>query len=88
VLLQVGSYSAFFVRLLMVVSAPIAWPIGKLLDRLLGDEQTVSDDNLCLSGFLLDNFWSCDALKHAMCLSGYPSSPLQCLYSSVVTDRL
>lgn len=41
VLLQVGSYSAFFVRLLMFVSAPVTWPIGRLLDWLLGDEQTV-----------------------------------------------
>lgn len=38
---QVGSYSALFVRLLMMLSAPITWPIGKLLDWLLGDEQTV-----------------------------------------------
>jgi hypothetical protein len=40
--LQVGSYSAWFVRLLMFVSAPVTWPIGRLLDWLLGDEQTVS----------------------------------------------
>lgn len=39
---QVGSYSAWFVRLLMFVSAPVTWPIGRLLDWLLGDEQTVS----------------------------------------------
>lgn len=40
--LQVGSYSALFVRLLMALSSPISWPIGKLLDWLLGEEHSVS----------------------------------------------
>lgn len=41
---QVGSYSALFVRLLMALSAPISWPIGKLLDWLLGSEHSVGDE--------------------------------------------
>lgn len=58
--LQVGSYSALFVRLLMALSSPISWPIGKLLDRLLGEEHSVSVlalfSSLLLNGFLLINF--------------------------------
>jgi hypothetical protein len=41
--LQVGSYSALLVRLLMGISAPISWPISKLLDWILGDERSVGD---------------------------------------------
>jgi CBS domain containing-hemolysin-like protein len=41
--LQVGSYSALLVRLLMGLSAPISWPISKLLDWILGEERSVSD---------------------------------------------
>jgi hypothetical protein len=40
---QVGSHSALLVRALMCLSAPISWPIGKLLDALLGEDQTVMD---------------------------------------------
>jgi hypothetical protein len=39
--LQVGSYSALLVRLLMGLSAPISWPISKLLDWILGEERSV-----------------------------------------------
>eukprot|EP00877_Chromochloris_zofingiensis_P014184 jgi/Chrzof1/9019/Cz03g33060.t1 len=38
--LQVGAYSAWFVQALMICCAPIAWPIGKLLDLVLGGEHT------------------------------------------------
>ena len=38
---QIGANSAWFVRLLMLLAAPLAWPIGKLLDFLLGGEHTV-----------------------------------------------
>eukprot|EP00878_Enallax_costatus_P027684 GHUV01029827.1.p1 GENE.GHUV01029827.1~~GHUV01029827.1.p1 ORF type:complete len:584 (+),score=81.51 GHUV01029827.1:159-1910(+) len=38
--LQVGSYSAWFVRLLMIISSPLSWPIGKFIDWLLGEEHT------------------------------------------------
>jgi hypothetical protein len=49
--LQVGSYSALFVRLLLFLAAPIAWPIGKVLDWLLGGEQTVREGwMLCGTG--------------------------------------
>jgi CBS domain containing-hemolysin-like protein len=39
--LQVGAYSAWFVRGLMVFCAVIAWPISKILDALLGHDQQV-----------------------------------------------
>ena len=39
--LAIGAWTAWFVRLLMIVSAPISWPISKLLDYLLGSEHTV-----------------------------------------------
>ncbi|WIA39954.1 hypothetical protein OEZ86_013385 [Tetradesmus obliquus] len=38
--LQVGSYSALLVRGLMGLSAPISWPISKLLDWILGEERS------------------------------------------------
>ncbi|KAG2489018.1 hypothetical protein HYH03_012456 [Edaphochlamys debaryana] len=38
--LKVGAYSAWFVRLLMCLCSPVAWPIGKLLDFLLGPDHT------------------------------------------------
>ena len=40
--LQVGAYSAWFVRVLMVLCAVIAWPISKILDALLGQDHTAS----------------------------------------------
>lgn len=40
--LQVGAYSAWFVRVLMWLCCVIAWPISKILDSLLGHEQAVS----------------------------------------------
>jgi len=39
--LMVGAYSAWFVRLLMILTMPISWPIAKLLDVLLGSEHSV-----------------------------------------------
>lgn len=39
--LQVGAYSAWFVRALMWLCFVIAWPISKILDVLLGHEQAV-----------------------------------------------
>lgn len=38
--LAVGSYSAWLVRILMIVCWPIAWPISKLLDYLLGADHS------------------------------------------------
>ena len=40
--LAVGAHSAWFVRILMVAFAGIAYPISKVLDYLLGAEHTVS----------------------------------------------
>ena len=39
--LKVGYYSAWFVQALMFVCSPLAWPIGKLLDYVLGPEHSV-----------------------------------------------
>ena len=39
--LAVGAYSAWLVRLLMYVCAPVAWPISKTLDYLLGSHRSV-----------------------------------------------
>ncbi|MEW5311154.1 MAG: hypothetical protein WDW38_002892 [Sanguina aurantia] len=38
--LQVGAYSAGFVQVLMFLCSPIAWPISKLIDTVLGDEHS------------------------------------------------
>ncbi|KAF5837488.1 hypothetical protein DUNSADRAFT_4290 [Dunaliella salina] len=38
--LEVGAQFAWFVRLLMLLCAPVAWPVGKLLDFILGSNQT------------------------------------------------
>eukprot|EP00798_Chlamydomonas_sp_ICE-L_P001234 gene1234-32578_t len=38
--LMVGAYSAWFVRLLMFICFPVAWPISKLLDKVLGTEHS------------------------------------------------
>jgi metal transporter CNNM len=38
--LQIGASSAWLVRGLMLVTAPLSWPIGRLLDALLGGEHT------------------------------------------------
>lgn len=34
--LAVGYYTSWLVRVLMVISYPIAWPLGRLLDKILG----------------------------------------------------
>ncbi|GAB4822256.1 hypothetical protein N2152v2_009302 [Parachlorella kessleri] len=39
--LQVGAYLAWFVRALMLLTAPISYPIAKLLDYLLGEESAL-----------------------------------------------
>ena len=38
---QVGAYLAWPVRILMIITAPISWPISKLLDWLLGEESAL-----------------------------------------------
>ncbi|KAK9868498.1 hypothetical protein WJX84_001723 [Apatococcus fuscideae] len=38
--LAVGAYSAWFVRILMVLTCPISWPISKILDYTLGSHST------------------------------------------------
>eukprot|EP00775_Hariotina_reticulata_P005516 gene5516-5751_t len=39
--LEIGGYTAPMVRLLMLLSAPLSWPISKALDFLLGKEAFV-----------------------------------------------
>jgi metal transporter CNNM len=39
--LVIGANLAWLVRVLMVVCSPVAWPVGKLLDWLLGPEHHV-----------------------------------------------
>ncbi|KAL4421316.1 hypothetical protein ABPG75_010607 [Micractinium tetrahymenae] len=39
--LQVGAYMAWFMRFLMLATAGITWPIGKLLDWILGEESAL-----------------------------------------------
>lgn len=41
--LKVGAHSAWFVKALMVVCSPLAWPVGKLLDWMLGTDHGVSN---------------------------------------------
>jgi metal transporter CNNM len=36
--LAIGYYSAWLVRALMLLTSPLSWPIGKLLDFVLGAE--------------------------------------------------
>ena len=36
--LHVGAYCSWLVRVVMIVTAPISWPLGKCLDWLLGEE--------------------------------------------------
>eukprot|EP00891_Asterochloris_glomerata_P001823 jgi/Astpho2/1823/e_gw1.00038.108.1_t len=38
--LVIGAYSAWFVRLLMLATAPVSWPISKVLDYLLGEDNS------------------------------------------------
>mmetsp|Transcript_20191 Transcript_20191/g.56245 ORF Transcript_20191/g.56245 Transcript_20191/m.56245 type:complete len:781 (+) Transcript_20191:38-2380(+) len=38
--LEVGAQFAWFVRLLMLLCAPVAWPVGKLLDFVLGSNHS------------------------------------------------
>jgi hypothetical protein len=39
--LEVGAYSSWLVRALMLLAAPVAWPMGKLLDLMLGKDHRV-----------------------------------------------
>ncbi len=39
--LQVGANSVWFVRALMYLTAPVSWPVAKLLDLLLGGHHAV-----------------------------------------------
>lgn len=39
--LAIGASLAWLVRIIMALCSPIAWPLGKLLDVLLGTEQHV-----------------------------------------------
>ena len=50
--LAVGAYSAWFVQLLMIVCWPVAFPISKVLDAVLGHEETVRDAGLLPFGDL------------------------------------
>jgi metal transporter CNNM len=36
--LEIGGYSSLAVRLILIITFPISWPVGKLLDWLLGEE--------------------------------------------------
>ncbi len=39
--LQIGAYSSWPVRFVMIITAPISWPLGKCLDWLLGYESAL-----------------------------------------------
>lgn len=39
--LEVGAHSSWLVRALMLLVAPVAWPMGKLLDLMLGKDHRV-----------------------------------------------
>ena len=54
--LQIGAYSAWFVRALMAVTSPLTFPISKILDWLLGTEHGV---RTCLTN------WGCCRGKRA-----------------------
>jgi hypothetical protein len=41
----VGAYSAWFVQILMGLTAVIAWPLSKILDAILGTEEKVHQRN-------------------------------------------
>ena len=43
--LEIGSYMAWLVRLMMYVTSPVSWPISKLLDYLLGYKNTIFRKN-------------------------------------------
>jgi metal transporter CNNM len=38
--LAIGYYCSWLVRGLMALTSPISWPLGRLLDWLLGSEHT------------------------------------------------
>ncbi|KIY70151.1 hemolysin [Cylindrobasidium torrendii FP15055 ss-10] len=50
--LSVGAVCVPFVRILMYTFAPIAWPIGKFLDRILGSDETHTYKKAELKSFL------------------------------------
>jgi CBS domain containing-hemolysin-like protein len=60
--LQVGAYSAYFVRVLMVLCAVIAWPISKLLDWVLGPEHEVNCGPPSSTGWLF-SMYACEQGK-------------------------
>lgn len=39
--LEIGAYCSWIVRLLMWITFPVSWPLGKLLDWLLGEESAL-----------------------------------------------
>jgi metal transporter CNNM len=39
--MQIGAYSSWMVRIVMIITAPISWPLGKCLDWLLGYESAL-----------------------------------------------
>jgi hypothetical protein len=39
--LEIGAYCSWLVRAIMVVTAPVSWPLGKALDALLGEESVL-----------------------------------------------
>lgn len=39
--LEIGAYCSWLVRGLRVLTAPVAWPLAKLLDLLLGEESVL-----------------------------------------------
>lgn len=39
--LEIGAYCSWLVRAIMVITAPVSWPLGKALDALLGEESVL-----------------------------------------------
>ena len=59
--LQIGAYAAPFVRVLMFLTAPLSYPIGWLLDHVLGEEHTALFRCACGVG------WGCVGGKGGLC---------------------
>ena len=63
--LLIGAYSAWFVTALMWLAMPIAWPISKLLDKLLGTEHSVSG---LKHGLAWLHVWACMGSQAHACI--------------------
>lgn len=57
--MQIGAYLSWLVRIVMIITVPISWPLGKCLDWLLGHETAL----FRRAGKLEKKFYSKD-MKH------------------------